>query len=176
MSIWRQFSRSLRTLTNRRLADQDVADEVESYLAQAAEELEANGMTPDDARRAVRLHLGNATTAREQVRSYGWENVVSACVSDLRYAARRLRYNPGFTAVCVLTLAVGIGANSAIFSVINGILLKPLPYHNPEELIDLLHPAPGVNFPDANPAPFLYFPYREQGRSFQRLGYCPPMP
>ena len=133
-------------------------------MAQAAEELEANGMTPDEARRAVRLHLGNATTAREQVRSYGWENIVSACASDLRYAARRLRYNPGFTAVCVLTLALGIGANSAIFSVINGILLKPLPYHNPDELIDLLHTAPGVKFPDANPAPFLYFTYREQGK------------
>jgi len=170
MSIWRQLSRGLRTLTNRRLADQDVADEVESYLAQAAEELEANGMSPDEARRTVRLQLGNATIVREQVRSYGWENVVSACVSDLRYAARRLSYNPGFTAVCVLTLAVGIGANSAIFSVINGILLKPLPYHNPDELIDLLHTAPGVKFPDANPAPFLYFTYREQGRTFQSVG------
>ncbi len=174
MSIWRQLSRGLRTLTNRRLADQDVADEVESYMAQAAEELEANGMSPDEARRAVRLHLGNETTAREQVRSYGWENVVSACVSDLRYAARRLRYNPGFTAVCVLTLAIGIGANSAIFSVIDGVLLKPLPYHNPDELIDLHHTAPGVNFPDTNPAPFLYFTYREQGRSFQSIGLYTP--
>jgi predicted permease len=70
----------------------------------------------------------------------------------------------------VVTLAVGIGANSAIFSVINGVLLKPLPYPHPDELIDLNHTAPGVNFPDADPAPFLYFTYREQGRSFQSLG------
>jgi predicted permease len=75
-----------------------------------------------------------------------------------------------FTFIAVVTLAVGIGANSAIFSVINGILLKPLPYQHPDELIDLNHTAPGVNFPDANPAPFLYFTYREQGRSFQSLG------
>jgi predicted permease len=170
MSLWRQLSRGLRALTKRRVADQDIADEVESYLEQAAEALEANGVSPDEARRAVRLRLGNATTVREQVRSYGWENVIAARVSDVRYAARRLRHNPGFTAVCLVTLAVAIGANSAIFSVINGILLKPLPYRQADELIDLNHTAPGVNFPDASPAPFLYFTYREQGRTFQNIG------
>ena len=174
MSIWRQLTRGLRGLTNRRAADQDIADEVNGYLVQAAEALEATGMPPHEARRAVRLDLGNATAVREQVRSYGWENVISARISDVRYAARRLRHNPGFTTACVLTLAVAIGANSAIFSVINGILLKPLPYRNPDELIDLNHTAPGVNFPDVRPAPFLYFTYREQGRSFQSIGLYAP--
>jgi len=75
-----------------------------------------------------------------------------------------------FTTIAAVTLAVGIGANSAIFSVINGILLKPLPYQHPDELIELNHAAPGVNFPDADSAPFLYFTYREQGRSFQSIG------
>ena len=75
-----------------------------------------------------------------------------------------------FTAVAAVTLALGIGANSAIFSVIDGVLLKPLPYPRPEELIDLHLTAPGVNFPDAEPAPFLYFTYRDQGRSFQSVG------
>jgi predicted permease len=170
MSIWRQLSRGLRVLANRRVVDQDIADEVEIYLQQATEVLEANGMSSDEARRAVRLQLGNATAVREQVRSYGWENVISARLSDLRYAVRRLRHNPGFTVMCVLTLAVAIGANSAIFSVINGILLKPLPYRHGDELVDLNHTAPGVNFPNVGPAPFLYFTYREQGRSFQSIG------
>jgi predicted permease len=174
MSIWRQLSHGLRALTRRRAADQDIADEVESYLEQAAEALEANGVPPDEARRTVRLHAGHATAIREQVRSYGWENFIAARVSDVRYAGRRLRRNPGFTVVCVLTLAVAIGANSAIFSVINGILLKPLPYHNPDELIDLNHTAPGVKFPDVSPAPFLYFTYREQGRAFQSIGLYTP--
>jgi predicted permease len=88
----------------------------------------------------------------------------------LKHAFRRLARTPMFTLIAVVTLAVGIGANSAIFSVISGVLLKPLPYPHPDELIDLNHTAPGVNFPDADPAPFLYFTYREQGRSFQSLG------
>jgi hypothetical protein len=170
MPIWRQLARGVRVLTSRRAADQDAADEVESYLEHATAALEARGISPDEARRAARLDLGNATAVREQIRAYGWENVVSARLTDFRYATRRLRRNPGFTTLCVLTLALGIGANSAIFSVINGILLKPLPYPHPDELIDLNHTAPGVNFPDADPAPFLYFTYREQGRSFQSIG------
>jgi hypothetical protein len=87
-----------------------------------------------------------------------------------RLVLRRLGRTPMFTIITALTLAVGIGANSAIFSVIHGVLLKPLSYRQADELIDLNHTAPGVNFPDADPAPFLYFTYREQGRAFQTLG------
>jgi putative ABC transport system permease protein len=88
----------------------------------------------------------------------------------LKHALHRLARTPLFTLIAAVTLAIGIGANSAIFSVINGVLLKPLPYPHPDELIDLHHTAPGVNFPDADPAPFLYFTYREENRSFQSLG------
>ena len=77
---------------------------------------------------------------------------------------------PLFTGITVLTLALGIGANTAIFSVIEGVLLKPLPYPRSDELVALDHAAPGVNLPRAGAAPFQYFTYREEGRVFQDVG------
>jgi putative ABC transport system permease protein len=88
----------------------------------------------------------------------------------LKHALRRLVKAPTFTAIAVFTLAIGIGANSAIFSVVNGILIKPLPYVHPEDLVAVNHLALGVNLPDAGAAPFLYFIYREQSKSFQDIG------
>ena len=83
---------------------------------------------------------------------------------------RSLARMPGFTSIAVLTLALGIGANTAIFSVVEGVLLKPLPYPRSDELVALDHAAPGVNLPRAGSAPFLYFTYREDGRVFQDVG------
>src|SRR6266545_5713745 len=83
---------------------------------------------------------------------------------------RRLLQLPLFTTVAVVTLAIGIGANAAIFSVIEGVLLKPLPYPHPDELVSLDHTAPGVGFKSVGAAPFLYYMYREQGRVFQDVG------
>src|SRR5437879_1902891 len=83
---------------------------------------------------------------------------------------RSLARMPLFTGVAVLTLAIGIGANTAIFSVIEGVLLKPLPYPRSHELVTLDHAAPGINLARAGAAPFQYFTYREEGRVFQDVG------
>src|SRR5579863_2188421 len=87
----------------------------------------------------------------------------------LRHALRRLMRSPGFTAVTALTLAIGIGANVAIFSVVEGILLKPLPYPHPGELIAVSHALPTLDVLDTGIAPFLYFTYIDEGRTLQNL-------
>src|SRR5688572_25527109 len=135
MSLWRHLTRGLRALTDRRAADHDVDDEVQHYLEQAAAAHVARGLAPDEARRAAQLEIGNTTVLREQVLAYGWENVIRSLFADLRYAARRLRSSPGFATVSVLTLGLGIGASTAIFSAVNPILFEPLPYPNAGRII-----------------------------------------
>jgi hypothetical protein len=91
MRLFRQLTRGLRALTNRSATDREIDEEVQHYLAQAAAEQERRGVPRAEAARMARLELGNATNVREQVRGYGWENIVDSTLADLRYASRRLR-------------------------------------------------------------------------------------
>jgi predicted permease len=175
MSLWRHISRGLHALTHRNAADQEVSEEVQHFLDQATAEFAARGFSPEEARRAARIQMGNMTNLREEVRSYGWENIVDTFLADLRYGLRQLRRNPGFTAVTVLTLALGIGANTAVFSVVNSVLLKPLAYPNSQELVAVHQDAPGaaglLSVSDGLLlSPSMYFTYAEQNRAFQSFG------
>ena len=111
-----------------------MTDEVQHYLDQATAAHVARGRSPQEARRAALLELGNTATVSEQVRRSGWENAVDTALTDLRYAARRLRSAPGFTAITLLTLALGVGASTAIFSAVKPILYEPLPYPGAERI------------------------------------------
>src|SRR5579862_2831158 len=89
---------------------------------------------------------------------------------QLRQVLRRLGRAPMFTVITLITLAAGVGANTVVFSVLEGVLLKPLPYPHAEELVGVWHTAPGINIANLNMAPSHYFIYREQGHSFQDIG------
>ncbi|HEY2979909.1 MAG TPA: ABC transporter permease [Anaerolineales bacterium] len=167
MSLWRQFVRGLRVLGNRKAADQEIADEVSHYLDEATAGFVSKGLPPDEARRAARLELRGMTTVREQVRGYGWENGVDILFADLRYAARRLIGDPGFTAVSILTLALGIGASTAIFSVVDAVLLRALPYPNPQEIVRVWEQSPKgrrMNLAELN-----FDDFRTQNNTFASL-------
>src|SRR6185437_12012488 len=128
MSLARQLTRGLRALVRGRTADHDVDDEVAHYLEQSTADRVAHGMTAIDAHRAALLEIGNTTVVREQVRSSGWEHLAETAVADIRYAFRGLARNAGFTATAVITLALGIGASTAVFSAVSPILIEPLQF------------------------------------------------
>jgi putative ABC transport system permease protein len=167
MSLWRQITRGLRVLTNRTAADRDVADEVQHFFDQAADALRAEGLSPEAARRAARLAIGNPSAVREQVRGYGWENTAGALFSDLRYGARRLAATRGFTAITVLTLAIGIGGTTAIFSAVHPILFASLPYPKADRIAAILEQYANGSRTDGTFA--LYREFAERARSLEAV-------
>lgn len=135
MSLLRALMRGLRALIRPREADADVADEVRDYLERATAEHLARGLSPKEARRAARLEVGDATAVCEEVRASGWEHGIETTVLDVLHALRGLRASPTFTVTAVVTLAVGIGASTAVFSAASPILLEPLPFPHASRLV-----------------------------------------
>jgi putative ABC transport system permease protein len=172
MDPWRPLLRGLSALLHRHAADKDVADEVEHYLEEATAAWMTRGLSPLDARRAARLELGSPSAAREQMRSFGWEHAIQTLLADLHYAARQLLRNPGFAVVATLTVALGIGAATAIFSAVNPILFKPLPYPQEGRLMLIWEMRS-----DGSPRPVTFGTFhglQERSRSFDAMAVMKP--
>ncbi|MGH7669371.1 MAG: ABC transporter permease, partial [Gemmatimonadaceae bacterium] len=137
------------------------------YVARATAAHIAGGIAPDAAARAARLEVGNATTVREHVRTSGWERAVETMMLDVRYALRRLRKSPAFTITAVATLALGVGASTAVFSVVSPILLESLPFPHPGRLVTLDDWSAGGGPMDATLGTFEEL--RARTHSFQTL-------
>jgi predicted permease len=165
----------LRNLFSRGRRFAELSESVLEHLAERVEELVEGGMARRDAEFRARREFGNVALIEERSREvWQWPSVESMW-ADLRLAVRRLGKAPGFAATALLTLAIGIGANTAVFSVVNSVLLKPLAYQHAEQLVALRLEAPGA----AGLADFanglrlsgsMYFTFAEQNRTFQSLG------
>jgi predicted permease len=137
MSILRSLTSGLRTLFHKEKVEQEMDEELRGYLDAAVKEKMRSGMTQDEARRAARVEMGSVDAVKEEIRSAGWEGTLETLWHDLRYGVRQLKRNPGFTTVAVITLALGIGANTAIFSLIDAVMLRALPVYDPSQLVVL---------------------------------------
>ena len=137
MFLLRNFARGLRFLFRKGQVNRELDEELGAYLEMAAEEKMKDGLSRKEALRAVRLERGSLEVSKEIVRSGGWESFVETCRHDLLFGLRMLRRSPGFTAVAILILALGIGANTSIFSLLNAVILQSIPVHHPEQLVVL---------------------------------------
>src|SRR6266496_1753327 len=150
-----------------RKRDQDIERELQSDLDVEEEEQREQGVAPEEARHAALRAFGNPTLVSEQTREVWSWNSLETLLRDLRISIRTLARQPGFSAVAILVIAVGMGATISLFTVVWSVLLKPLPFDHPEQLVQLYES--GERFPLNGPSPGIYGEWKRQSKSFSRL-------
>jgi predicted permease len=164
----RTFLARISGLFSRRRRENELDQELRAHLEALTEENVRRGMTPDDARYAARREFGGVEQTREAYRDQRGVPLIDSVLQDLRYGTRTLRKSPGFAAVAVLTLALGIGANAAVFSLVDAILLRPLPYRAPEELLLVSESLPKQSNDLLGVAAGEYLDYRDGNHVFSQ--------
>jgi predicted permease len=164
-----RFWMRMRMLVGRGLAGTQLHDELQYHLERQIAENRAAGMSEDEARTAALRAFGNPALLREQTRATWSWNRLEQFLRDLRIGARTLRRTPGFTAVAILVMALGIGANVALFTVVRGVLLRPLPFKNPDRLLMLYERSSVGNFPYNVVAGGIYDAWNKENTTFKSM-------
>jgi putative ABC transport system permease protein len=165
ISLW-------RNLLHRDSVERELSEELRVYVEMLTEAKVREGLDQREARRAALLELGGVEQVKEKVREIRMGSFISVMMQDIRYGVRVLVKSPVFTVVAVLSLALGIGANTAIFSVVNGLLLRPLPYAESERIVDVWHTPPQDSFPGQtrfSVSPANYLDWKAQSNSFEQM-------
>jgi predicted permease len=163
----------------RRQRYDDLSVSIQEHIAERTEELIAEGLPRAQAEQSARREFGNVGLVEQRSREEWQWPALESILADLKFVLRRLRKSPGFTATVLATLAIGIGANTAVFSVLNSVILKPLPYPEPDRLVSLHLDAPGAeglaSFESGlHLSGSMYFTFSEHNRTFQSLGIWRP--
>ena len=141
MAFLRSFLTGLGSLFHKERRSKEMDEELRSYLAAAVEEKMRSGISYPEALRAAKVEMGSMEAVKQEIRSLGWESTVDSLCSDFRYSLRMLAKSPGFTAVAIVSLALGVGANTAIFTLINDLMIKQLPVRQPDQLVSFGEPS-----------------------------------
>ncbi len=171
--------KALTSPFGRRRRYDDLSVSIQEHIEERTDELVEDGMPRTQAEQTARREFGNVTLLQERSREAWQWPALESILADLKFVFRRLRKSPGFAVTVLLTLAIGIGANTAVFSVVNGVLLKPLPYPEPQQLVQLRLAAPGApglaEFRDElRLSASMYFTFARHNRAFQSIGVWQP--
>ena len=170
MRLVRIIGGGLRALFGKQRVERDLDEELRDYVESAVEHKMRAGMGREEAAREARMEMGSMEALKEEVREVGWETRIESFLQDLRYGLRMLSKNPSFTGVAVLALALGIGANTAMFSVIEAVLLRPLPYRHADEIVRVTSTwNRNGTLTSYTSSPPDFFDWRDQNRSFSSM-------
>ena len=175
MPLVRRLIAGFHALFRKARVEQELDEELRGFLDAAVEDKLRAGLKPNDAGRAARMELGSIAAVKEGVRDAGWESVIESVWQDVRYGGRMLRRSPAFAAIAIGILALGIGANTAIFSLLNAVMLRTLPVHEPAQLVEPLSKYPDPGEPRRNGFSWEFYEYvRDRNHVFAAVSGVSP--